>query len=253
MTIRRFNYTSRKRIPRSDVMITLRNEADGGLSYMADLEFTDEFPPAASVLIEAHQQARYQRFDHGTIANPSSPAWEPLRDFVAEERPRFRVKVVDISDEGRGRLLGAASGLIAGMEGQDPATRVSLLPVEPAVLRHQAWKLAIHPSPVHQVNSKVGDWKAVAASDEFRWLVYPEAVRQVLRTILFELEQDECEDMHRWPDQWLYFALQLPGVGPLPANDRELREDWIEDVVEQFCATRKLAESGRRVFQAQEA
>lgn len=252
MTTRRFNYTSRKRIARSDVVITLHNDPDGGLSFMADLAFTDSFPPTASVFVEAHQQSRYQRFNHGTIGNLLPSSWLPLRDFVAEERPRFRVKVVDVEDGGRGRLLGAANGLIPEMAGEEAGARVSLLPVEPAPLRHRAWRLVLDPSPILLVNNKVGDWRAVAASDEFRWLVFPEAVRQVLREILFEQEQDEVEDLRRWQDQWLYFAAQLPGVGPLPEADHVLREEWIDDVVDQFCATRKLVEAGRRVFESPE-
>jgi hypothetical protein len=253
MTTRRFNYTSRRRIARSDVVITLRNDDNGRLSYQADFEdFAQEFPAEATVLVEAHQQSRYERFEHGTVGSPAVVRWQPLSDFAADERPRFRVKIVQVAENGRGRLLGVAEGLRPELEGEEPGARVSLLPVQPAALGHRAWELGFDPSPVLYVNKDIGDWRAVASSDEFRWLVFPQAVRQVMREVLFEQEVEEVEDLSAWPDQWLYFASRLPGVGPLPEDDRELREDWIDDVVEQFCATRKLMQAGRRVFEPEE-
>jgi len=248
MTVSRLNFTRRRRIPRSDVRITLSSSDDGLVRYTADLNFTDEYPSNAKVFVEAHHQFRYERFDHGTIGDLLQPEYAVLRDFTVDEHPLFKVKIVEAREVGHGRLIGLAEKLRADQSGLRTGSRISLLPVEPAELGHRPWKLLLGESPVLQVNSAVGAWREVASGHEFRWLVLPGVVRSVLGYILTDLEVREVDDLSDWPQQWLHFALGLPGVGPVPAEGTEQDEDWIEDVVEQFCRSRRLIASGRRIF-----
>ena len=248
MTIRRLNFTRRRKIPRTQVSITLRESDDGTVRYEAEFSFEDAFPPDAAVFVEAHRQSRWQRFDHGSVASPGPPDSTVLRDFVPGEEPLFRVKVVEPAADGHGRLIGVADNLRPEESGPGRRPRVSLMPVEPSALGSIPWRLDLEEAPVLQINQDVGDWREVATSAEYAWLVYPEVVRRVLTRVIFELETTEAEDLSQWPDRWVYFALSLPGVGPLPQDDPDRQQEWIDDVVEQFCRANDLKRRGRQVF-----
>ena len=66
--IRRFNYTDRLRIRRSDVRIVLRDE-NGKLEFDADLRALADYdlPPDSLVFIEAYRQTNWMRFPFGQL------------------------------------------------------------------------------------------------------------------------------------------------------------------------------------------
>src|SRR5687767_8442029 len=97
--IRRFNYTGRKRINRSDVKFTLQPADDVHFMFDATLNLAKhELPPEAVVWVEAYRQTRLMRFDFGTIARPQQPANRKLTEFDTSDAILFRVKVTSTSD-----------------------------------------------------------------------------------------------------------------------------------------------------------
>ena len=96
--IRKFNYTGRKKIRRSNVQIDLLRSRNGHRQFNIALQLDDLALPAnAHVYVEAYHRSGYQRFDFGTIAHRAIPSDRTLRKFANSALPLFRVKVVSTS------------------------------------------------------------------------------------------------------------------------------------------------------------
>src|SRR6185437_11377540 len=107
MTIRRFNYTERRRISRSDARISLVSQGDA-TAFDADLHLSGyDLPASANVIIEAYKSPILMRFDLGTIGSARRPASTLLSEFEPPEGVKFRVKVVT-DETSTGRLLAVA-------------------------------------------------------------------------------------------------------------------------------------------------
>ena len=94
--IRKFNYTGRKKIRRSDVRIDLLRDDDNRRYFNISLHLADlELPETARVYVEAYHRSGYQRYDFGTAGRLRIPADRTLGGIAASVMPLFRVKVVD--------------------------------------------------------------------------------------------------------------------------------------------------------------
>ena len=82
--IRKFNYTGRKKIKRSNVRIDLTRDDGGRRFFNIGLQFDDlELPPDAKVYVEAYHRFGYQRYDFGTVGQLVIPADRCLTGFSA--------------------------------------------------------------------------------------------------------------------------------------------------------------------------
>jgi len=251
MSVRRINQTGRKRISREHARIELRSDDAGALSYEAALSLDSYgFPPGARILIEAYRQHSYERFDHGTAGTLSPERMRPLSLFRAGDQLQFRVKVVDLAAR-EGCLVGEADRLKADVARERTGERVSLLPAEGRDLGNEAWRLEIDDGPLLLVNNQLGDWKVLARTPAFIWLVYPAALREILRHILITEDHRSAEDPGDWRDRWLMAMRTLKGGQDIPASsaDHEFIEEWITDVVEGFARKHHLLDKfGRQTF-----
>jgi hypothetical protein len=237
--IRQFNYTKRRRIPPSSVRIDVRKQGFDAPVFDANINLDGlKLPDAANVFVEAYYKASYQRFDFGTVGKLSPPEKRVLDEVERGSAIFFRVKVVD-QTEVEGKLLAELDD-IAGAEGGDESTsRYCILPVNFKDLGEQVWRLDFSGNrPVLEVANFVGAEGFVRNDPLFFSLVYPEAVRQVLRHYLLDQEA-EFEPTHETPEgMWALFVLSFfPDTPPTAAEDEtgEGREEWIESVVEAFC------------------
>ena len=251
--IRRFNFTGRRKIPRSRVPVRLIQTAEGWLAFDAAFQLDGlSLPGNAHILVEAYRRAYLKRFSCGTVQNP-----RPVKNCVLEGlEPRalvlFRVKVTGP----KGRLLAVADRIIPQRPEEESSDRLSLLPVDFVDLGKSIWRLDLASDwPSLQLNSRVENIREVARSDSlFLSLVYPEVVRQILYKIVVEENHtDPDTDPNDWMSRWLGFAATLLGKKSLPpAGESEpiLQEKlrWIDDVVEAFCESHQLME---RFIQAQ--
>ena len=106
----------------------------------------------------------------------------------------------------------------------------------PKELGEELWRLEFEPEPQLLISkSATSDWNQLALSPLFQGLVYPEALRLILSTIMANGLRDIEEDGD-WQSKWLRFAKLLPNVSPeLPNDDDEEGTDqWIEDAVIAF-------------------
>jgi hypothetical protein len=240
------NYTGRKRIARSRVIVRLIPARGGGWAFDADFDLADyELPRESSVFVEAYNATSYMRFAFGSVGAITAPADTRLVDITAGPLPKFRVKVVDARTR-FGLLLGVADKLIPLRPDEELAQRQSLLPVEFRELGNRVWRLDLSDWPVLELNRRIGDLGEVARSaDSFAALVYPEVVRRILHEAVIELEcTDPTLNDDDWPGLWLTYACNLPGVPEVPDGTderaRALQQEWLERAVDAFCRSREL-------------
>jgi len=241
MPIRRINFTGRCKILREDVQVWARRDNDGVLAFEASVKLVDYgLPDDALVSVEAYRREIYMRFPHGTVAAPRFPGQVPCRltRFTSTDGLLFRVKVTATGDP-PGVLLAEADRIPVSDDEEQPDNRIALLPPAPAELGQETWRVDLMGAngPVLLINSRVGDWKAVAASPVFRSLVYPAAMRQVLWHIYKVEETRTIDDNDDWRCRWLTFAAALPGAGepPLASDDDQQWSDWISSSVNSFA------------------
>lgn len=236
--IRKFNYTGRRKIPRSNVSIELRTLEDGVFSFEASLSLIElHLPREAEVTVEAYRGTSLMRFTFGTVGDLIAPANKVLERLPPGGIPLFRVKaVLD------GRIIALADRIVPRIDASESKDRLCLLPVEFIELDDLVWRLDMSDSqPILQVNSSIEGIRETVRSDSiFFALVYPEIVRQVLRHILVtENYGDEEGDPDDWQSNWIRFAQELPEVSQLPARNlvtfEQDKEYWIDEAVRAFC------------------
>jgi len=249
--IRRFNYTGRKKIPRSRVRI--RAAEDGGRRrFDAELGLEGmDLPSEARIFVEAYHRSAYRRFAWGTIGDPRPPAQRWL-DGIAVRSPLFRVKVVR-QENGVSRILAAADRVVPEEAEHADEARVSLLPVEYGDLGDRVWALELDSDgPRLWLNNRFESIREAARSGpEFVTLVYPEVFRAVLDRALEEGRSDPYSDEDDWGTLWLRFACLELGR-PRPPDERGAEADyWMEEAVNAFCARCQVVSHFERMLVAQ--
>jgi hypothetical protein len=235
---RTFNYTGRRRIGRKDVSITLRQEKTAWV-FNAELRLADHhFPHNAEVWLEAHRQNLWMQWAWGTVSTICVPADRRLAEFDVPDGVLFRVRVVQPQGQEHHKLLGEADAIPFVKAGEaDDRRRHLLIPV-PDALDQQLWKLDFESDPPRLLVNKDAkpSWKEMARSPHFISLVYPEVLRRMLARALFNEDWAEDDEDSGWPADWVRFAKNLGGLGPVPSPDLQIdRENWIEEAVAAFC------------------
>jgi hypothetical protein len=246
--IRRFNYTGRRKIPRSRVRIRIAEE---GPRRRFDAEIALEgleVPQEASLFLEAYYRAAYRRFDFGTVGAPRAPRDRWL-DGIPVREPLFRVKVV-LVENGIGRIVAAADRVVPQQGDPDEDARQSLLPVEYVDLADRIWSLDLDSDwPRLLLNKRFeGIPEAARSGPEFLTLVYPEVLRAILARVLEEDRFDpDCDD-DDWGTLWLRFACRELRR-PHPPQERGNRSvEWIEEAINAFCARSQVASHFARLL-----
>jgi hypothetical protein len=231
--LRKLNFTERARMPRANVRVTLRRDADGMLVFDPSLSFDGvAVPPSARVFVEAYYRTSFMRFDCGSVEHFAPPDDRRLTDIDSTSLVRFRVKLV-AGDEHR--VVAVADDIVVSEDKPAIAGRMPLLPVSfTDSLGEQAWRIAFEPNgPVLELNNRIDNIKEAAKSDAtFFALVYPAAVRQVLTQILLVESHAAHDEGDEWWNYWLRWAERFTLALPDDADDAPV---WIEDVVEAFC------------------
>jgi hypothetical protein len=241
--IRRLNYTGRRRIPRSRVVVRLLPAEDDVWSFAAEFDLTEfQLPPESSVFIEAYNATSYMRFDFGSVGNTIAPDDLRLTEITPQPLPQFRLKIVD-RHQRHGRLLAVADRVIA-LRPDEESDKQSLLPVEFRDLGDLIWRLDIADWPVLELNERIEELSEIARSaDWFLGLVYPEIVRQILHAAIFDFDQTDPDfDDSEWTCLWLRYVCGFPGVDNPPGGEtddaRSRQREWIDGAVQAFGRAR---------------
>ena len=247
--IRRLNRTGRRQIARADVVVRLRS-TEGAEPPIFDLELQLDdynFPPDASVRVEAWRSNAVQRWDYGTVGALAELTEEERRMRDVPASSQFRVLVV--AGDGSGRLLGHLPS-IRPLQPQE-----SLLPVEEVgedQLGDEVWRVDFGDggdSPVLLLNSSVTGISEIVRTDKaFRSLVMPAVLRSILTHALIDEHAEPDDDEGSSWNGWFRLAerlhpdAEIPSLGLQP-QESELDDvkEWIEAVVRAFAKDRVFA------------
>jgi hypothetical protein len=156
--LRRFNYTGRKKIPRSAVSIKLVRDGEAIPWFDAKFDLAElKLPGHAKVYVEAYHRASYMRFDYGQVSDYRPPEDRRLIDIEGAATAQFRLKVVDETSE-HGRVLAECDGVTPLETDDRHANRTSILPVVIMELGHEIWRLDFETAdgrPVLELNKRV--------------------------------------------------------------------------------------------------
>ena len=248
--IRRFNYTKRIKLAKSDVAIELsdarKNEPP---TFTANLDFSSyDLPSDARIVISSYRLSFAMRFDWGTVSDPTPP--EDTRLTETPEAPQFRVMVLAPDDSGR--ILAMADRVKpVRSSGQQ-----SLLWLNEAELGNEVWRLKIGDGmPTLEVNQSIGGISGIARSDQvFQSLVIPDVLREILRKMIIDDDASFDDPDSEWHD-WMEFVKQID-IGDLPdaagddGRDAEAATQWIDSWIAAFLERRLQAS---RLYQESKA
>lgn len=244
MTIKRVNFTGRRRIARDRVDIAVYDGQPRTFDATINLEGLS-FLPRAAVYLEATCAGStvIERFQFGEVGGVQPPPSRALAKLEGEN-VFFTLKVVDRTER-FGRILGIAEHIRPQRAGKQTVTgRRGILPIEPVELGQQLWRLDFQEHDVFLFVNKnaPGLIERVRSDPLFYAAIYPEVVRQILiAAIARDVELDEEDE--RWPVLWLRFGKGLHPAKQEPPKADDLEEDrekWIEEVVDSFCETHAL-------------
>ena len=262
--IRRFNSTGRISILSARATVSLRRlEANGSrhragtavgvpdAAWCFDLRLHlggYSFPTRSRLRVEAWRGNAFQRWDWGTVGAPAEPDESDRILKDVPETSQFRVSVIAAGDSGR--LLGLADKLRPRLPVE------SLLPLVPADLRGEVWRLDYGQGDdivVLKVNGNLPDFdQRVRADPAFRGLVMPQVLRSILERALLVDREDPREPEGHW-SPWFDLARSIlpdrdpPSVGRDAQDDEVAHADrWIADVVAVFATDKVEALDGYR-------
>jgi hypothetical protein len=225
----RSNPTNLRDIDKHRVGITLVEENGKRSFSVGKLDFDDlKLDGHLQVICIARAGSTSQRFPLGTISNWSKDPFA-LEDIDPSAPLHFRFLVHDDNPQ----LVASAERVRL----RDQAQAESLLPMEPADLGEEVWRLIIgDDGPILQYNAAVFPSAAgVENYFPFGALVLPEALRRVMEYIAHDPGKldDENDPISAWRP-WL----DALGIAPPEEADDE---DWPHQVVRAFCDRHRFA------------
>jgi hypothetical protein len=236
-TVANLNFTSRKRIERSQIRISGIAAGTEGYFILDRFDVTEyEFPSDAQVIVESWTgKYGFQRFEIGRLDRLD---FTKQNRFAANDLPNatFRIKVVATGSSGK--ILGDADNIPVEIGGRPP----SILPIDPVDLDNRVWWLEIdeETGPVLQMNQRLPDYQQIARDIEFRATIMPSVVYQIALWVATSMNSGEADDkVRRWAK-----ALTLPGVEPSKVNveDDDARRDFAIKAAKAFAKHHGLFE-----------
>lgn len=244
---RRIRLTGRRQLGRSTVNVKFAELPGKRLLTMtfADLGALKEFPPDAKISLRLQENKRIEVLNFGTVASPKT-AEPSYGGFVA---PMCQLRITGVGPDRPSLLLASTDGWT--LRGDDDDTgegRKSILLFLPADTAPRSWKLDIRDSdyPIVYVDKRIPDARSWAKNDPiFLGAVLPAIISQLFEDILAQSGGSDIE----WVKQWLQWADTLmPGsIPPVNAGSKE-RRDYIDALLDSFCARHDLAENLLKSF-----
>ncbi len=251
---RRFNFTKRRRIYEAEAKISVVQGAlSAGLTIKLEQTFAREggYDEEDEVFIEAVQRIKVQRCRLGKILELQT---KPIitvtfSSFKDEKEVHYRIRVVDFQTK---KLKALAKNLHQVNRAQKSTELDSILPVALSVPEDQIgerfWKVSClmgTNDPVLILSSKKFSSYDSVRSAEFKALVWPEVLRQVL-TYAYILHWNSPPE---WSEKWARFVtenLGIPGIPDVPTNADDdyitKTADWIESAVCEFASRFSLSD-----------
>lgn len=248
--LRTFNYTGRRRIHQTEASFSIETIPGKPPRFSADIRLEqDIYPQDASVYVDAWYKETRQRFFFGNVGKIVPPQSTTLDMVEFSEGIQFRILVVD--ERGKhALLLGYGSFRVAGEDPHD-ADKRSLVSVVARDLGSLPWKVELDEEmrPSLLINRNIPNPIEKMRSDPvFQALILPIAMRDILKKIIFSDDIDQDGEVYR---QWLALALTLTDQPPA-GLEGDAQDDWLGDVVDEFCTKFELVKRVSDVFKEDE-
>ena len=242
----KFNYTGRKRILRSGVVIGIRRPNQLPEAVVESLDLSRlSLPSDAAVFLEIDTgRVGLARHSLGTVGELDLSPGFPLSEMDLSD-VSFRIKVAGRQGDSRGKLLADVDHL----RQQDQGHVSSLLEVRPSDdLGQRIWKLDITPEgPQLLINAGLPDWRDYGNSRGFQVLVFPQAVYQICYWLRKFDDYEEGTVEGRWRN-----LFKNAGHDPAPRDrpedlghddfDSEW-DDWAQEVADSFARKHRTLET----------
>ena len=244
----RFNFTGRKRIHEADAKIHVHKDARP-LKVTLEQSFSASSRNLYSnddlVMLEAIRRTKLRRYPLGIIGQLPPTITAEFPDFPNGEEVYYRLRIIDSQTH---KLKGLAKTLKDADREHKAADLAPLLPVALSQpddgLGDRFWmvKLCSNEDPVLIISSKKFNSYEPVKSPEFKALVLPEVLREVL-TYAF-IHTAFSEGLPEWAENWKTFVTVNLGVEGCPETSPEAPDEnyiqetsqWIDDAVRAFAA-----------------
>lgn len=246
MTVKRINYSGRKKLTRAEANIVIYPPTGEGTAatFEAKLDLSKLALVAANarVFVEAYHRASRLRFDYGTVAAIIEPPINSRRldQFDDWRHIRFRVKISDVA-KSVGRILAMADRIRPqGLDDQDEPDLVRFCDAD---LDGRLWDIEFDDNgPIVQIERSAGGAQVIGRSDEFRAAAYPEVLRRTLQRAIIE-EMASIDDEEHWLSNWFngFLKPKLNTPAP-PVEPISSQIEWINAAVNVFCRKFRLAD-----------
>ena len=238
---RRIRLTGRRQLPKSCVRVLLSEIAGKQLVTLtvADRTAFQHLPPQAKVSLKLVENKRVQILDFGSLQRLSTTRELPSH-FTA---PTCQLRVADPGLKAKGLLLASTDGwTLKGDDPEDQENSRGILQFLADDTAPQSWKLEIRESdyPLVRIDKRIPNAAMWARNDPiFVATALPAVVRQIFDEILGGTFSEDTP----WVVDWLKWAgFLMSGEAP-PIDDEETdRADYIERLVDSFCARHNLAD-----------
>lgn len=237
---RRIRLTGRRQLAKSAIRVGLSELEGGKLVTMtiAHREAFAPFPPEAKVSLKLVENKKVEVIDFGTVGRMSTVRDLKSPDFIA---PSCQVRIADSGLGTKGLLLASSdTWTLKGddeNEGENSRGILSFLADETAP---QSWKLDIRENdyPLVRVDKRIPNAALWARNDPvFVGTALPAIVRRVFDEILRAVHSDDTP----WVKDWLAWSGTLLPGQDAPIDD-EGQDDWLEQLIDTFCAKHAFAD-----------
>src|SRR5690606_21722910 len=243
---RRFNYTGREKLNRDAVKISVNKTNGKPKSITAKLNLNEiKYPGDTKIYLDAYHRTDRKRFDFGKISQPVIPHDLTIDELAYTDNLMFRLMLIDESGE-HGKIIAHADRIRADEE----ADKKPILPVRFDDLGQQIWKLEFtgeEGGPILCLNNKIPALENLVKTDSiFFMYVFPAAIREILTHMIFiDTVENPEEPAVNWHSDWLKFSKRILSHEPVPDLDPDEIDKnevvkWIDQVVEEFCNSRRL-------------
>ena len=243
---RRFNYTGREKLNKDSVKISINKTNDKPKSISAKLNLNEiKYPSDAKIYLDAYHKTDRKRFDFGKISHIAIPEDLTIDELAYTDNLMFRLMLIDESGE-NGKIIAHADRISS----EEEADKKPILPVRFDDLGQQIWKLEFageEGGPILLINNRISALENLVESDSvFFMYLYPAAIREILTHMIFiDTVENPDEPSVTWHYDWLKYSKTILPNEPIPNLEPEGRENedvinWIDQVVEEFCNSRRF-------------
>ncbi len=251
----RFNFTGRKRVLEAEAQIHVIKDVTP-LTVRLEQTFSSSdrhfYDNNDIVMLEAIRRTKLRRFPLGTVGALQKNTIAEFPDFPDGKEVYYRLRIVDPVTH---KLKGLAKTLKDADKEQKPSDLEPLLPVALSQpndgLGNRFWMVRCDgESPELIISSKKFDSYEPVKSSEFRALVLPEVLREVLIYAFIHSASSSGRFPPEWAEKWETFVAVNLGVGggpeppPNGLDDNYIQKtlQWIDDAVRKFADNSRLSE-----------